>query len=214
MITLNPLSIENTSCFRAAPPRHALLAGVLKLVHAIRLHLNTVSGLRRRGVVSVLDNARVEEVFVQMVDILQHTQLATDNHVVDGAQVLCVFRKTHAARVGHNGDVEFLGHEQHGEDLVDAAHAAGVDLTDVDRALLEELLEDDAILAHLARGDADSVWFQGFADGLVAEDVVRRGGLFDEPGLKFRELLHVFNCFRDGPDLCGHFVSGTVGHDR
>ncbi len=45
-------------------------------------------------------------------------------------------------------------------------------MTDVDSFRLEELLEDDAVLAVLARRDADAIWLQGFADSGVAEDVI------------------------------------------
>lgn len=91
--------------------------------------------------------------------------------------MLCVLGQTDTTAVGHDGDVVFGGHEQHGDDFVYTAQTAGVDLADVDCAGLEELLEHDAVLAHLAGGDADAVGLEGFADGLVAEDwdVLGRG---------------------------------------
>lgn len=75
-----------------------------------------------------------------------------------------------------------LRHEQHGHDLVDAAESAGVDLAVVDGAGLEQLLEHDAVLAVLARGDSDAVRLESLSDGCVAEDVIWRGWLFDKPG--------------------------------
>ena len=63
------------------------------------------------------------------------------------------------------------------------------------------MLEDHAVLAHLASGDTDSIWAEGIADGFVAEDVVGGGGLFNEPGLEFFEVLHVGDGFWYGPDL-------------
>ena len=140
---------------------------------------------------------------MQMVHILQDTQFPGHDDIVDGAEMLGVFGQPDAAGMWHDGDVEFLGHEQHGEDLVDAAEAAGVDLADVDGARLQELLEDHAVLAHLAGGDADAERGEGFADGGVAEHVVGRSRLFDKPGLKFGQVLHVGDCFGDGPDLVG-----------
>jgi hypothetical protein len=35
----------------------------------------------------------------------------------------------------------------------------------------------------------------------VAKDIIGGGGLFDEPGLEFFKVLHVLDCFGDGPDL-------------
>lgn len=107
---------------------------------------------------------------VQMIHILQHTLLTRHNHVVDGAEVLRVLGQPHAAGVRDNGDGEFGRHEQHGDDFVHTAQSAGVNLADVDCPAGQELLEHDAVLAHFARGDADVVGFEGFADGFVAED--------------------------------------------
>lgn len=115
--------------------------------------------------------------------------------------MLGIFRQSHTTGMRNNGNVEFFRHQQNGEDFVDASHAAGVNLADVNGARGEKLLEDDTILAHLAGGDADVVWPESIADGLVAQDVVGGGGLFDEPGLKFFEVLHILNCFGDRPDL-------------
>ena len=168
---------------------------------ALRLHLNTVSRLGRGGVVTVLDDTGVEEVLVQVVDVLEHAELTTDNNVVDGTQVLGVFRKADTTGVRNNRHTELLCDEEDSEDFVDTAHTAGIDLADIDGTLLQELLEDDTVLAHFTGGNTDVVGLEGFADGLVAEDVVGAGGLFDEPGLELGELLHVLDGLRDGPDL-------------
>lgn len=101
----------------------------------------------------------------------------------------------------HDRHIEFLRHEHHGHDFVDAADAAGVGLTDVDGVRLEELFEDDAVLAHFSCCDKDAEGFEGAADGGVAQDVVRGGGLFDEPGFVGGEVVHVGCCFWDGPYL-------------
>jgi hypothetical protein len=98
---------------------------------------------------------------------------------------------------------ELLCDEEDGKDLVDTSHAASIDLADIDGTLLQELLEDDTVLAHLASSDADTVGLECLTDGLVAEDVVRAGGLFDEPRLELGELLHVLDSLWDGPDLVG-----------
>lgn len=151
---------------------------------------------------------------VQMVNILQHTLLTADHHVVDGAQVLRVFGQAHATRVRHDGDAELARQEQDGKDLVHAADAAGVGLEDGQGSRLQELLEDHAVLAHLAGGNADGAVggvLEGLLDGGVAEDVVGGGGLFDEPGFVFGEFLHPGDGFGDGPNLCrSTSVSGLM----
>jgi hypothetical protein len=79
----NALTLQNAPCLLRPPPTDALLSRVLKLVHALRLHLNTVTGLCGCGVVTILDDTGVEEVLVQVVDVLQHRQLARDDDIVD-----------------------------------------------------------------------------------------------------------------------------------
>lgn len=141
---------------------------------------------------------------VQVVHILQHALLAADDDIVDGAQVLGVLGQTDTTGVGDDGDAELAGQQQDGQDLVDAADTAGVGLEDGQSSRLQELLEDDAVLAHLAGGDADGAVrgvLEGLLDGGVAEDVIGGGGLFDEPGLELGELVHPFDGFGDGPDL-------------
>ena len=198
---LDSLALENRSGLFTLPPTDTLLARVLELVHALRLHLNTVSRLGRGGVVTVLDDTGVEEVLVQVVDVLEDTELTTDDNVVDGAQVLGVFGETDTTRVRNDRYTELLCDEENGKDLVDTTHAASIDLADIDGTLLQKLLEDDTVLAHLTGSDTDVVGLEGFANGLVTEDVVGAGGLFDEPGLELGELLHVLDGLWDGPDL-------------
>src|SRR4051812_19279280 len=95
----------------------------------------------------------------------------------------------------------FASDKQHGQDLVDAAEPAGVDLTDVDGTAHQELLEHDAVLAHLPCCDGNAQRLEGFFDSFVSEDIVGRCGFFDEPGLEGRKMLHVGDGFGDGPDL-------------
>ena len=107
---------------------------------------------------------------MEMVDVFQDALLARHDNIVDCAQMLCVLGQTDTAGVRDDGDAEFRGHEQHGDDFVDAAEPTRVDLADVDGSGLQELLEHDAVLAHFAGRDADAVGLEGFADGFVAED--------------------------------------------
>jgi hypothetical protein len=95
--------------------------------------------------------------FVQVIDIFDHPALggAGEAQIVDHRQVLDVFAQPHPARVRADRQLVFGGHQQHGQHLVDPAQAAGVDLHDVDRLVHDELLEQDAVLAHLAGRDLD-----------------------------------------------------------
>lgn len=50
--------------------------------------------------------------------------------------------------------------------------------------------------------DAYSVPLECFPDGCVSNNIVWCCRLFDEPRFEGFELLHVFDCLRDVPDLC------------
>ena len=66
--------------------------------------------------------------------------------------MLHVLAQPDAARMRAGGHAELGRHQQDGQDLVDSAEPAGVDLADIDGAGLEQLLEDDAVQAEqLAR---------------------------------------------------------------
>lgn len=168
-ITLDLDTLQNRLRLVRLPPA-VLSTREAELVHALGLHLDRVTRVHGSDIVSILDAAGVEEVLVEMVDVLQDTLLATDDNVVNSGKMLRVLWQTDTARVGDNGDVELGGHEKHGNDFVYTAETARVDLADVDCARGEELLEHDAVLTHFARGNANVVRLEGFADGFVAED--------------------------------------------
>src|SRR5215216_4117398 len=94
---------------------------------------------------------------VEVIHILQDPVLerAADTDVVKDGQMLDVLAQSHTACMWADGHAEFCRHQEHGDDLVDAAEAAGVYLAERDGISLQELFEKDAILAVLARGDAD-----------------------------------------------------------
>ena len=129
---LKLLTLENRPRLLALPPRNTLLTRIRELIHTLRLHLHTVPGLRRCDIVPVLDPRGVKEVFMEMVDVFQDALLAGHDNIVDCAQMLCVLGQTDTAGVRDDGDAEFRGHEQHGDDFVDAAEPTRVDLADVD----------------------------------------------------------------------------------
>ncbi|KAI6876611.1 L-galactonate [Hortaea werneckii] len=88
--------------------------------------------------------------------------------------MLCVLRQTDTAGVWNDGYTILLCNEQYSKDFVDTANSAGVYLADVNSTLYDQLLEYDAVLAHLARCYADAVRLQSVADSFMPENVVRR----------------------------------------
>ncbi len=106
-----------------------------------------------------------------------------------------------AAGVRAHGHAELRGQQQVGEVLVDARDAAGVDLHDVDRLRLKELLEDHAIRHMLAGGDAQRA--DRAADRARAEDVVGAGRLLDPGRVEARQLADPRDRGRNVPDLVG-----------
>jgi len=89
------------------------------------------------------------------------------------------------------------GHEEHAEHLADAGEATRVDLADVYRVRLEELLEHHPVVRVLTRRDADSMLFQRATNGRVPKDVVRRRGLLDEPNQLKGAPVSPRLCFSD-----------------
>jgi hypothetical protein len=76
----------------------------------------------------------------------------------------------------------------------------------------DELLEHDAVLAHLAGRDLDRS--DRFADLAVPGNVVRAGRLLDEEGLGKGELLHPVDRLADFPDLVRVDHQVPVGADH
>ncbi len=61
-----------------------------------------------------------------------------------------------ASGVRADGHAQLGCHQVDGEHVVEAGHAGGVDLAVLHPAALQELLEHDPVLAHLARSNADA----------------------------------------------------------
>jgi hypothetical protein len=57
------------------------------------------------------------------------------------------------------------------------------------------------VVRVLTGGDANAVWLESLADGGVADGIIRRCGLLNEPRLERLELLHVLDSLWDIPDL-------------
>ena len=120
---------------------------------------------------------------VQVIDVLDHAALHRAGHrdVVEHRQMLHVLAQADAAGVRADRDAELRRHQDHREVLVHAAEAAAVDLAEVDRARLQQLLEDDAVRAVLAGRDADAERPHRLRDRRVPEHVVRARRLLDPP---------------------------------
>lgn len=114
-----------------------------------------------------------------------------------------ILAETDTSSVRADGDAELRRHEKDGENLVDTGKTARVDLDDVDGLGLEKLLENHPVVGVLSRGDSDAVGLEGLADLGMAGDVVRGGGLLNEPRVERLELLHVVDSLSDVPDLVG-----------
>ena len=122
-----------------------------------------------------------------------------------------IFAETDATRMRADGYAEFDGHQHDGEVFMDASYATAVDLADVDGLGLHELLEEDAILAVFAGGDAHAGNFA--ADAGVAEHVVGAGGFFHPPGIELLELAGAEDGFFDIPLLIGVHHEAVGGAD-
>ena len=138
---------------------------------------------------------------VQVIDPLDHAPVhgPGDSDVVEHREMLDNLAQPDTAGMRAHRDSEFGREQQVGDVLVDACHAACVDLHDVDRASLEELLEDHPVGDVLAGSDADRA--HPPADRGGAEDVVRARRLLDPGRPGVRERAHPRDGSRHVPDL-------------
>src|SRR3954447_16544229 len=93
-----------------------------------------------------------------MVDVFEHPvlQRTAARDVIPRRQVLDVLAQPDSPGVRADGDAELPGHQYDRQALVHAAQAAGVDLAELDRPGLQELLEDNPVRAVLPGRDADA----------------------------------------------------------
>ena len=107
---------------------------------------------------ATLDTHRRGEVLVEVVDVLDPSVLerAADGDEVEHGEMLHHLAQADAAGVRAHRHAELGRQEQDGEVLVHAADPAGVDLDDVDRLGLQQLLEDHTVLHVLAGCDRES----------------------------------------------------------
>src|SRR5919198_4473583 len=176
--------------------------------------LDAVARRRRREVAAAGDPDRVDEVLVQVVDELAHAVIerGADRDEVEHRNVLRVLAKADAAGVRADRHAELRGEQDDREHLVHTAEAAAVKLACVDRAQLQQLLEDDAVLDVLAGHDADGR--DGVSNALVAEHVVGARRLLDPPRVDLRQAADRVDRLLDAPHLVRVEREPIRGADR
>src|ERR1017187_7567026 len=186
-------------------------------VRVERFELHRYAGAGRGGdlVAAAPDHARVHEMPVQVVDVLDHAALegAGDADEVEDGLVLDVFAEANAPRLRADGHAELRREQQHRARLVPPAQPARIDLAVGDRPRLEQLLEDHAVLAVLARGDPDVQRGKRLCDRRVPQDFARARRLLDPQGAAVRELLHPLDGLGDVPALVRVDHHGQAGPD-
>lgn len=98
-------------------------------------------------------------------------------------------------------------HEEHAKHLTDSCEATRVDLANVYRIRLEELLEYYPVMRVLSGRNADPLRFQRVTDGCVSKDVIRRRGLLNEPRQTKGARAHktpVINLLERRKGMCAH----------
>src|SRR5919202_2139571 len=136
-----------------------------------------------------------------MVHVLEDAVLqgGADAYAVGDREVLHVLAQADAPRVRADRHAELPGHEEDGEDLVHTAQTAGIYLAEANGVCLQELLEDDAVLAVLARGD--SYGSDGFRDPGVSQNVVGAGGFLHPPRVELLQVIRSIYGLVNLPDL-------------
>src|SRR4029077_9475673 len=94
--------------------------------------------------------------------------------------------QTHPTSVRKYPHAEFMSEQQNGEVLVHATDPGRVDLQEIDRAGLQELLKEVLVLGVLSGGDRP--WGDAAANGLMREHVVRTRGLLNPRDTKGGKL--------------------------
>ena len=112
-----------------------------------------------------------------------------------------IFAQSNSAGVGANGNTELCCHKENTKNFAHAGKTTRVDLDDVKGLRLEKLLEQYAIVRVFASRDANAQGFQSFANGRVAENVIWRCRLFNEPRLDGCQVANPFNGLRHVPHL-------------
>ena len=132
--------------------------------------------------------------------------------MVEHRQVLDELAQPDASGMRVDDHAELGGEQQIGDVLVHARDPAGVDLHDVDRAVLKQLFEDDPVRHVLPRCHP----YRGYplAYARQSQDVVGVGRLLDPGDVELREKPDAVDRLVDVPDLVGVEGKADVIADR
>src|SRR5258706_906332 len=110
-----------------------------------------------------------------MIDIFDSSAFERPTHgnVIKNRKMLDVFAKPNTSGVRTNRYAEFRGHKKHGNYFVHSGKTTAVDLTKVDRASLQQLLEHHPVVTMFS--GRDSYRCHSLTDDSVAENVIRTG---------------------------------------
>src|SRR5215472_10809194 len=167
----------------------------------MRLHLNAEAGCARDHIATAPGRDRVQEMLVQMVGEFGHSALeaAADADVVNQRHVLGVLAEAETTRVRTDRNVEFRRQQKNRERFAESAEATVVELAEIDRTGLHQLLEDDAVGTMFAGRHPD--WMNRVANRGMTENIVGAGGLFDPQWMELRERAHQGDGLADIPRL-------------
>jgi len=98
-----------------------------------------------------------------------------------GPQMYNVLTQTNTASMRTNRHAKFLRHQQYTQYLSNTRKPAGIDLANIDSSRLKKLFECYSVVCVLACGNSNAVRREGLAYGGVSKNVIRGGGLLDEP---------------------------------
>src|SRR5215469_7960906 len=183
------------------------------------LHLYAEAGGSRDDIATAPRRDRVQEMLVQMVREFGHSTLEGAAHadVVNQRHVLGVLTETETTRVRTDRNLEFRRQQKDRQRFAESAQAAVVELAEIDRTGLHQLLEDDAVGGMFAGRNTD--WMNCAANGGMSEDIVGAGGLLDPQRMELRERAHQCDSLADIPRLvCIHHhkrvATNLLAHQR
>jgi hypothetical protein len=118
---------------------------------------------------------------VQVIDPFDNPVLerAANRDIVEKRQVLHVLAETDSARVRAHWNPELRSEKKDRDRLVHASDSAGIELADIDRLRLKQLLEDDAVLNVLACCNTNRLYLT--PDSRMTENIVRARRLLYPP---------------------------------
>ena len=116
-------------------------------------------------IAAVVDPDGIDEMLVQVINVFDDPALqrATDSDIVEHREMLYIFAEPYPAGVRTDRNTKLCRQQQNSQHFVDAANTTGVDLADANGICLKELLEEYAVLHHLAGRDLD--WCDRLGNG-------------------------------------------------